>query len=216
MNDSGVIFPSLRITHLLSDSAETESENKKSRLAIEFNLDYASGSGSESISSSQFINFGGSRFDGPAEIRGRGDLYVASLLVRKRLNNPASFYGIDLLGGVSLQKFDLRLDSDGVVVEDGMTTGGPMVGVQFSVMPYSWGELYLRAMGALGFGGLDSKLGWGEVGITIRPYPPLGIMGGYRSLSYWQGSMYPSGTSPNVAEITFGLNGPVVGLQLEF
>lgn len=217
MHDSGVFFPSLRVTHVLSDATETESENKKSRLAIELNVDYASGSGSQSITSSEFINYGGSRFSGPAEIKGRGDLYIASLLLRRRFNNSTNLFGLDLLGGASFQRFYFKLDSDGISADDGKTTGGPMIGVQFSVRPYAWAEIYTRANGGLGFGDTYSSLGWVEFGISVKPYPHLGIMGGYRSLNYSQGSQNSSsGGGSNVADINLILCGPVVGLQLDF
>jgi hypothetical protein len=217
MHDSGVFFPSLRLTHDLSDGAETESDNNKSRLAIALNVDYASGSGSQSITSSQFVNYGGSHFNGPAEIKGRGDLYIASLLLRRRFNNSTNLFGLDLLGGASFQRFNLKLNSDGISAEDGKTTGGPMIGVQFSVRPYAWAEIYTSANGGLGFGETYSSLGWVEFGISVKPRPHWAIMGGYRSLNYSQGSQNSSSDGgSNVADVSLILSGPVVGLQLDF
>jgi hypothetical protein len=217
MHDSSVFFPSLRVKHVLSNSAEPDSENKQSRVAIELDADYASGTGTQGVSSSQYINFGGSRFNGPAEIKGHSDLYIASLLFRVRLNDPAKFYGVDLLGGASLQRYNLRVDSNGVSAEDATITGGPLLGFQFSVAPYSWADLYLRANGALGFGQTESGLSWVELGISVKPHPRLGIIAGFRSLKYWQGSLYSSkSAASNSADINLVLRGPVVGLQLEF
>lgn len=217
MHDSSVFFPSLRITHALSGSAEPKSDTEKSRVAIELDADYASGTGKQGISSSQYINFGGSRFNGPAEIKGHSDLYIASLFFRVRLNDPAKFYGVDLLGGASLQRYNLRADSNGISAEDATITGGPLLGLQFSVSPYSWADLYLRANGALGFGQTESGLSWVELGMSVKPYPHLGILAGFRSLKYWQGSLYTSKwAAPNSADVNLVLRGPVVGLQLEF
>jgi len=133
------------------------------------------------------------------------------------LNDPAKLYGVDLLGGESLQRYNLRVDSNGISAEDATITGGPLLGLLFSVSPYSWADLYLRANGALGFGQTESGLGWVELGISVKPHPRLGLLAGFRSLRYWQGSLYASkSAAPNSADVNLVLRGPVDGLQFEF
>ncbi len=220
MHDRGVLSPSLRITHDLSDSSQSGENTRKSRIAAELDIDHVSGTASDGIDASHSINFGGSQFNGPVELKGNYNLFVTSLAFRSRLNNnPADILGFAAMGGLSFQTLDLHLDAGNISAHDRTESVGPLLGFQLSLEPYSWLDLYIRDTEVIGFdfGGNTLILGLAELGLSVRPFSHVAFSGGFRRIHYNQSAVVSKGfggsTDPRVR---LSLTGPMLGIYLDF
>ena len=93
---------------------------------------------------------------------------------------------------------------------------GPLIGLQSSLEPYSWLDLYVRGTQVVGFGDATTSLGLFEVGLSVRPYSHLAFDGGYRIMKYRKIGPLTERIGPGQARIDLGLSGPMVGLRLDF
>ncbi len=216
LHDRGVFLPSIKIAHELTDSSQSGQNNRKSRVAAELEMGHVSGTTSQGIDASQFINFGGGTFQGPDEIEGNYGLFTASLALRLRLNDPADIFGIAFLGGLGGQNFSLELDDGNISSSNRIGSVGPLIGLQFSLEPYPSMDVYVRGTQVVGFGDATTSLGLVEIEMSIRPYSHLAFEGGYRIMKYRKIGSVAERIGPGEAKINLVLSGPTVGLRLDF
>lgn len=216
LDDRVAVFPSIRIRHDLSNAPKNEQGVKTPRFAAEADLHRAAGAASKELGATQFIDFGGRVFNGPAQLTQDYELFAASLAVRALLNDPANGPGVAALVGLSAQYVDVQLDDGNAFADDRRLSIGPVVGLEGFLEPYSWLGLYARGTQALGFGRSASTLGLIELGLSVRVHPRVALAGGYRRERYTQPEVLARQFGVEEARVDLKLRGPTASLLIDF
>jgi hypothetical protein len=214
--DDRTVFPSLRLTHDLTDAVKTEGVQNAARVAVELDLHGAAGADSQSLGASEVIDFGGVQITGPAELNEDYRLLAGSLAVRFGLTDPWEHAGIRALVGVSVQDFDLQLRTGAASAEDNRRSIGPLVGAEGTLRAASWLDVYGRTTVALGFSDATTTLALFEAGGLVRPVSRVALTAGFRWQRYTQPRPLTQFTGSDDTRMDLKLHGPAIGLQVDF
>jgi hypothetical protein len=214
--DDRVVFAGLRLTHDLTDAVKTEGTENASRVALELDLHGVAGTDSQSLGASEVIDFGGVQITGPAQIDEDYRLLAGSLAVRVGLTDPSERTKVWALLGLSVQDFDLQVNTGAASAEDNRRSIGPLLGAEGVLQALSWLDAYGRTTLAFGFSDAFTTLALFEVGGLVRPVSRVALTAGFRWQRYTQPRPLAGFTGTDETRIDLRLHGPAVGVQIDF
>jgi hypothetical protein len=214
--DDRAVFSSLRLTHDLTDAVKTEGIENAARVAVELDLHGAAGTDSQSLGASDVIDFGGVQITGPAQIEEEYRLLAGSLAMRVGLTDPSEHSKLWVLLGLSVQDFDLQVNTGAVSAEDNRRSIGPLLGAEGMSRALSWLDIYGRTTVAMGFSDAVTTLALFEAGGLVRPVPRVALTAGFRWQRYTQPRPRAGFTGSDETRMDLRLHGPAVGLQIDF
>lgn len=148
---------------------------------------------------------------GPASARGRVTDAKAMVRVGALFANRLR---IEQILGLQLASADVAFSSAGLQATERSSAFGVLVGFRMGLQLHERVELYGRATTSA-LGGVSRRVDsayahQAEIAARILPIERVGLFAGYRWAEYW---FY---RDKEEAEIDFGVDGPIVGLELRF
>ena len=210
--DRSVFFPSLRATLDFDREARKEGSSERPiRVQAEFDYVYVSGRSSQDLRSSTFIDFRGTKIDGPAHVK--ADYMIESFSAAGKVGGEIlPHLRLEGILGGACYLFHMGLEAETASVHGGTFTVGPMVGLQLALEPFSGLTLYGRTTSGFGlFGRIPSDVISVEAGLSIRLARSLSLAGGWRKLRYRENDLYEQDSTVDLSS-----SGPMAGIHLSF
>lgn len=208
VSDDNVFQPVMRVV-VQSDSASAPSDPHTGH-ALELGYTRGSGTSSQDVSSN-YVSFGGRRFDAPARLDSSFTLTYVDMTYRGRLVDRDSGLGLDLLVGIAGAQFDLEVASANQRTSESLSSPGGQIGLGVLWRVHEGTSLHARGVWFRSFDVTEISRGYRyDVALAQALGRNVAVRAGY---SWWRLQSERGETS---SPIVVDLRGPTLGLELLF
>lgn len=208
VSDGNVLQPVLRV--VVQPESKSAPSDPHTGNALEVGYTRGSGTSTQDVSSN-YVSFGGKRFDAPTRLDSSFTLTYVDMTWRGRLVDRDSGLGLDLLAGIAGAMFDLEVASGNQRTGESLSSPGAQVGLGVLWRVREGTSLHGRGVWFRSFDDTEISRGYRyDVALAQALGRHVAVRAGY---SWWR---LESDRGETSSPIVVDIRGPMLGLEILF